>query len=59
MKFLDNLKNTLKDATFINHVNFCGMNLPYSELMKIIEECLKCPFLIAIHISDNNINDDD
>ena len=52
---MENILTFLKEARFINHVNFSGMNLGQTQVMKLIVQLDQCPFLIGIHLTDNDI----
>ena len=52
---MENIYTFLKEAKFINHVNFSGMNLGKPQVMKLMVELDKCPFLLGVHLTDNDI----
>ena len=50
-----NILFVLSEATFINHVNFSGMNLGETQVFELMEVINKCPFMLGIHLTDNDI----
>ena len=52
---MENIHAFLKEARFLNHINLSGMNLGEPQVMKLITELDKCPFILGIHLSDNDI----
>ena len=56
---MENLAEFVKTAKFLNHVNFSGMNFGKDQIRELLEILRDCEFLLAIHLSDNGITEDD
>ena len=54
-RFLNNIESFLEESMFVNHINFSGMNLTEKYVRKLVNMFKKCKFLMAFHLSDNNI----
>ena len=52
---MDKLKILFDNSTFINHVNFSGMNLGQDQVFQICDLLRNCQFLLGVHMSDNGI----
>ena len=53
--FLENMGKFFTAATFINHINFSGMNFKKQQVFKLLDLLKNCSFLMAIHLNDNGI----
>lgn len=56
--FVDNLINFLENAMVVNHLKLSGMGLKMNQIIKICEQAIICPLMLAIHLNDNNITTD-
>ena len=52
---MDNLRQLLKKAKLMNHINVSGMNICRSELITFCKQCMASPLLMSIHLNDNGI----
>ena len=51
---MGNVTTFLKEAKFMNHINFSGMNLEKTQILTLLNLFKNLKFLLGIHLSDNN-----
>jgi len=53
--FMENIRNVFKNCKYLSHVNFSGMNYDKKHLLELIRGMNQCNYLVAIHLSSNEI----
>ena len=55
---MKHLSEFVVTAKYLNHVNFSGMNFTEEQIRGLLEILRACEYLLALHLSDNGINEE-
>ena len=55
LKVVENLQSIIRGHEKLVHVNFSGLGLKKTAIMKLCEAIKECVSLEAVHLSDNDI----